>query len=229
MENIVNDAIKEAEIETRLKSIRDDWTMKEFTLGAFKQRGNLVLKDTADLIAEIEESQQQLAVLMGNMKSTPFRKDIQLWINKLSKTQGVIDDWLKVQGILLLSFFLGHCSLGNQDSDIFFFLLFFLESHLALWAYIEAVFTGGDIVKELPQVAKNFSNVDRSWVKIMSNAEAEPNVIKLCYGDEMLQELLPHLKESLERCQKSLSSYLEAKRMVCLAFCVVWCAFLSSY
>ena len=77
------------------------------------------------------------------------------------------------------------------------------------------MFTGGDIVKELPQVAKNFSNVDRSWVKIMNNAESDPNVIKLCCGDEMLQELLPHLKESLEKCQRSLSSYLEAKRMVC--------------
>lgn len=88
----------------------------------------------------------------------------------------------------------------------------------ALWIYMEAVFTGGDIAKQLPSEAKRFTNIDRSWIKIMTATEANPNVIQLCYGDDMLRSLLPHLKLSLEQCQKQLSGYLEQKRRLFARF-----------
>ncbi|XP_075973556.1 dynein heavy chain 8, axonemal kl-3 [Anticarsia gemmatalis] len=183
VEDICISAVKEKDIEAKLKQVAADWALVDLTFTNFKNRGELLIKpqETLDIITMLEDSLMILNSLASNRYNAPFKKDILLWISKLVNTTEILEKWLQVQN---------------------------------LWMYLEAVFVGGDIAKQLPAEAKRFATIDKQYVKIMYRARDIVNCVETCTSDDTLKQMLPHLFEQLEACQKSLTGYLETKRLI---------------
>ncbi|XP_061623123.1 dynein axonemal heavy chain 10-like [Phyllopteryx taeniolatus] len=79
------------------------------------------------------------------------------------------------------------------------------------WMYLESIFIGGDISSQLPEEAKQFDIIDKKFKDIMNEAQSNPNIKHCCLVPNRLTDLQT-LSENLERCQKSLSDYLDSKR-----------------
>ncbi|ORY38879.1 hypothetical protein BCR33DRAFT_853838 [Rhizoclosmatium globosum] len=81
------------------------------------------------------------------------------------------------------------------------------------WLYLESIFSAPDIQRQLPDEARMFSQVDRSWKDIMRRVARNPNAIKSGTVPGLL-ETLQQNNALLDQIQKCLEDYLESKRLL---------------
>lgn len=79
------------------------------------------------------------------------------------------------------------------------------------WSYLEGIFAGKDIRIQLAEEAKRFDAIDKTFRTIMAEALKKPLVKNNCLLPNRLNDFKT-LINGLDRCQKSLNEYLEAKR-----------------
>ena len=81
------------------------------------------------------------------------------------------------------------------------------------WMYLENIFKGEEITKQLPDETSQFEKINAHWLDIMNTMLADPNARKACHRDGLLK-LLNEMNAQLEVIQKALDDYLELKRQV---------------
>jgi dynein heavy chain len=81
------------------------------------------------------------------------------------------------------------------------------------WMYLENIFIGEDIRKQLPQESADFDEVNATWKKTMTQLHKDPNALRGTHQPGIL-ERLNKMNTKLEEIQKSLDMYLEVKRQL---------------
>ncbi|XP_076454460.1 dynein axonemal heavy chain 2-like [Babylonia areolata] len=82
-----------------------------------------------------------------------------------------------------------------------------------LWMYMENIFLGEDIRKQLPQESAQFETINLKWKEITRRMYNTKKVIQ-CAAPAGQLEQLNQMNKQLEDIQKSLDVYLETKRQI---------------
>ncbi|XP_072544049.1 dynein axonemal heavy chain 2 [Salminus brasiliensis] len=81
------------------------------------------------------------------------------------------------------------------------------------WMYLENIFLGEDIRKQLSRESTEFDDINSSWKTIMDRLNKDNNALRGTHHPG-LPEKLSEMNGKLEEIQKSLDMYLETKRQI---------------
>ncbi|KAH9277041.1 hypothetical protein BASA83_000559 [Batrachochytrium salamandrivorans] len=178
------------------------------------------ISSQADSEAALEE---MLARVFKNWSEaefivTPYRDNKDVFIlGSVEDIQTLLEDSQVIISTIKRSRFIGpiRAEVERWDKQLILFSET-LDSWLTCqrnWLYLESIFSSPDIQRQLPDEARMFSQVDRSWKDIMRRVSRNPNAMK----SGTLPGLLETLQQNnvlLEQIQKCLEDYLESKRLL---------------
>ncbi|TSK77047.1 Dynein heavy chain 2, axonemal [Bagarius yarrelli] len=81
------------------------------------------------------------------------------------------------------------------------------------WMYLENIFLGEDIRKQLPRESAEFDDINFNWKIIMDRLNKDKNALRGTQHPGLLEKL-SDMNNKLEEIQKSLDMYLETKRQI---------------
>ncbi|GAB1598225.1 dynein axonemal heavy chain 10 isoform X2 [Argonauta hians] len=181
IQQIVGCAVKEMAIEKGVKDVEEMWSKMQFTVVAY-------MKGTSNrgyILGPVDEIMQALDDTSMNLQSMSTSRFIGPFL-------GTVQRWEK------------SLSLIAEVLDLWMAVQ-------RKWMYLEGIFIGGDIRAQLPEEAKKFDQIHKSFKKIMTDTHKNPNIKDLCHASNRAQEF-EMLSLGLEKCQKSLNDYLDSKR-----------------
>ena len=196
----------------------------EFTLTELKTMG---LDDfmegvtkTCDVAGKEFAIEQAMDKMEGEWKGVnldvqPYRESGTFVLKGFDVVQQLLDDHIVMTQSMSFSPFKGPFAQRIDDWERLLTLMSeIFEEWIKCqrqWMYLEPIFSSDDIMRQLPTEGKRFQGVDRTWRKMMSTANHDPDAITFC----KTPKLLPNFQESnimLEMVQKGLTDYLETKR-----------------
>ena len=186
VQEVVAEASAEMKNEESLKKIEQTWKTQQFEVKVYtkgtEERG-YAISSPDEIRLALEDNILSVNNIASNKFVRAFAKRVKKWEKDLSMISDVIDIWLIVQ---------------------------------RKWMYLESIFNGSeDIRQQLNEEAKKFDRINNNYKKkIMENVFKKSNVYANCVtadGGSRLTELR-NISTELDKCQKSLTNYLESKR-----------------
>ena len=169
-----------------MQKISEEWAEKSFEFAEYRDRGSLTFEpeSTAQLLAEVDETQIQLGLLLQSRYVGDIRHEVLGWMDKMLAVQTITEKFLRTQTLWmqLESIFSG--------SDV--------ES-------------GGNS-EHMSRLSSLFNGADRQYETLMSRARQDSTALRCCLQPDGLEEALDHLIEQLQRCKRGTSQFVDLKR-----------------
>ncbi|XP_041455872.1 dynein heavy chain 10, axonemal-like [Lytechinus variegatus] len=179
--DIVTSASKELSIEKGIKEVTEVWEGMKFNVIKY-MKGT---QERGHIVGAVDEVMQILDDNSMNLQSMSASRFIGPFLNQ-------VQTWEK------------SLSLIGEVLEVWLVVQ-------RKWMYLESIFIGGDIRSQLPEEAKKFDAIDKTFKKIMHDTVANPKIKDACHAPNRLQDL-EMISTGLEKCQKSLNDYLDSKR-----------------
>jgi dynein heavy chain, axonemal len=185
IEEICKAAKKEQELESKMKSIEEEWNEQVLNFINHKEYGEICLDKeyTERLLGQLEDAQEILASMLMSKHIGPLRSEVSTWSDKLKTVNEVLELWLEVQSLWLN-----------------------IESIFSIQIIVKEMPAEA---KRFSRIDKSWIKAQRQSFEMKNVIQC---CLGSALQENTKRALLKDIQKELEICFKALNSYLDRKR-----------------